>query len=101
MARNLFTSSSPAQQAVGNSAEQILGANPSRTELIIVNTGTVPVFLGLGRTPTGTAYHVALAPCGTANDGTGGSFICDWWTGPVQAIAPAGGGAVCATEISQ
>lgn len=101
MARNLLTSSAPAQQAVGASAGQILAANPSRAELIIVNTGTVPVLLCLGQTPTATAYHVPLSPCATANDGTGGSFVCDWWTGPVEAIAPAGGGTVCATEITQ
>lgn len=93
------TASAPAQQSVGNSASQILPQNQQRAELIIVNTGTVPIFLGLGAAPSGTAYHVALGPCSSANDGTGGSFVCDWWVGSVQAIAPAGGGSVCATEI--
>jgi hypothetical protein len=92
--------SAPAQQSVGNAAAQILAQNQNRAELIIVNTGTVPILLALGAAPTATAYHVALAPCSSANDGTGGSFVCDWWVGTVQAIAPAGGGTACVTEIT-
>jgi hypothetical protein len=96
------TCSAPAQTAVSNSASKVLSANGSRAELIVVNTGTVPVFLGFGPAqPSATAYHVALAPCSSANDGTGGSFVCDWWEGDVYAIAPAGGGTICIGELSE
>src|SRR5690242_13857613 len=100
-AREPFHSTAPSRQSVANTAGQIAGANASRAELIIVNVGTVPVLLALGQTPTASAYHVALTPCTTADDGTGGSFVCDYWTGAVQAIVASGTGAVCVTELTE
>ncbi len=94
------TSSVPSQQSVGTTAGTILGANNARKELIVQNTGTATVYLGLGQTPTTTAYHMAIAACANAtNDGSGGSFVSDLWKGSVVAIATVAGGTVVVTEL--
>src|ERR1700747_3367644 len=67
-------------------AAKILAANPLRFECIITNTGTTVIYLALGQSqPSTTAYHIALAGCSTANDGTGGTFISYGWQGAVLA----------------
>ena len=41
--------------------------------------------------PTATVYHVALAPCGSADDGTGAMFITETWTGQITAFSASAG----------
>lgn len=90
----------PAQTSVGAGAGQIIAANEARRGLIIQNTGTTIIYITLGSTaPTTTAYHVALRACSVANDGNGGIYNDDAWTGAVQAIGSAGGGSVVITEV--
>jgi hypothetical protein len=93
------TSNSPAQQSVTSTSSQILATNASRKEMTIVNTGTTAIYLGLGQTPTTTAYHVALSACTSANDGTGGTYTSDIWKGAVNAIC-ATSGTVVVTELT-
>lgn len=94
-------SSTPAQTSVGAVAGQVLAANVDRRGLVIQNTGTTVIYLVLGSgTPTTSVYHVALKPCASADDGLGGAYIDDGWTGAVQAIGSAGGGAIVITEIT-
>jgi hypothetical protein len=93
-------SSIPLQQTVGASAISILVANLTRLEAMVVNTGTTVIYLGLGRTPTIVNYHVALAACSVANDGTGGTYITDIWKGAINAISNGAGGTVCVTELT-
>lgn len=94
------TVSTPAQTTVSNAAGTLLVANRGRRGLLIQNTGTTVIYLVLGSaTPTATVYHVALAACTAANDGTGGIYNDDSWVGPVQAISSAVGGTVVITEI--
>jgi hypothetical protein len=93
------TSSSPAQQTVGSSASQILVANGGRLEVRVVNTGTTAVYLAFGKTPSSTAYAVALSACSVANDGTGGVWVSDLWKGNVNAISGTSG-TVCVTELT-
>jgi hypothetical protein len=98
------TSSSPSQKTVGNSSSQILAANGSRKGCHVKNTGTTTLYLGLGQTPTNTAYHIALPTSGNNNDGFGG----DWdgtisgvlWTGTVNAIGSGVGGTCVVTELT-
>src|SRR5271166_2195759 len=90
----------PSQQTVTSSSASVLAANNSRRELRVTNTGTVAVYLGLGQTPTATAYHVALAACTGANDGTGGSYTSDVWKGAVNAIVASTSGTVVVTELT-
>jgi hypothetical protein len=91
----------PAQTSVGAGAGQILAANANRRGMIIQNTGTTTIYLSLGGVnPTTTAYHFCLKACSGANDGSGGAYVDDVWTGAVQAIGSAGGGSVVITEIS-
>lgn len=90
------TCSSPSATAVSNSSAQILASNPSRIEVLVTNTSTHVIYLGLGQVPTTSAYHVALAACTLANDGTGGSYISDNWKGAINAIASVSGTVVVA-----
>jgi hypothetical protein len=99
-ARQRKTASAVAQTSVGAGAGVILAANDNRKGLIIVNTGTTIIYLGLGKTPTVTAYHYPLGACSIADDGKGGQYFDDSWTGAVSAIGSAGGGTIVITEIT-
>jgi hypothetical protein len=94
------TASVPVQKTVGSSSGQVLAANAARKGCAVVNTGTVPIYLGLGQTPTGTAYHIVLPACGNANDGSSarwdGTISGVLWTGAVNAICTGGGTCVVA-----
>jgi hypothetical protein len=80
-------------------AVQICLPNTQRKETILVNTGTTVIKVGLGLTPTQTAYSFALPPCNNSNDdGSGGVFVSDMWQGSIFAISDADGGSVCFTE---
>ncbi len=95
------TSSAAAQTSQGTTAVQVLAANANRKQLIILNTGTTTIKLLLGAgTPTQTSYHVALRGAGAADDGSGGSYVSDVWTGAVQAISSGASGAMVITELT-
>jgi hypothetical protein len=94
------TSSNVAQTSQGTTAAEVLASNANRKQAVIQNTGTTVVKLGLGRTPTATAYHVALKACASADDGTGGTFVTDLWTGAINAISSASGGTLVVTELT-
>jgi hypothetical protein len=95
------TASAPASTPVTSTSSSILAANSSRLEVTIVNTGTVPVYLGLnGKTPTSSAYHIALSPCTTAGDGTGGTYVSDSIKGAINAITASTSGSVVVTELT-
>ena len=88
-----------ANTSVSSASANKLPANGERIDFVIVNTDVVVVYLGLGQTPTATAYHVALSPCTVAHDGKGGTFSSDSWKGDVNAIVASTGGHVSITEI--
>lgn len=94
------TSSAVAQTAVGTSSVSVLSSNTARRECIVQNTGTTIIYLGLGQTPTTSNYHVALKSCSLANDGSGGIFLSDLWTGAINAIGSAASGTVVVTELT-
>jgi len=98
------TSTAPSRQTVSGSSGEILAANGSRKGCAVQNVGTVPVYLGLGQTPTASAYHIALPACGTSNDGSSsrwdGTLSGVLWQGAVNAITASGGGAIVATELT-
>jgi hypothetical protein len=87
-------------QTIGTSSSAVVNATPSRKEITITNTGTTVIFLGLGQTPTNTSYHVALAGCTVANDGTGSTYTSDIWKGAINAISSAGGGLLNVAELT-
>ncbi len=94
------TSSTPAQTAVAAADGEILAANTSRIRLMVQNTGLTVIKLNFGSVAvTQTAYHVALSACTGADDGSGGSYIDEVWTGAVRAISSAGGGTCVITEL--
>ena len=90
----------PAQTAVGTAEGQILASNSSRKRLMVQNTGTTVVKLAFGNAPTQTAYHVALLAGTAADDGTGGSYLDEVWTGTVRAISSAAGGTCVVSEYT-
>lgn len=95
------TTTAPAQSAVGTVAGQLLASNASRKRAMMQNTGTTVIKIALGATdPTQTAYHVALAPGAATDDGKGGVYIDEMWTGRIAAISSAAGGTVVVTELT-
>lgn len=94
------TASAPAQTTVGTTAGQVLAANTSRKRMMFQNVGTTVIKLAFGATPTQTAFHVSLAPGGTAGDGSSRMYTDDMWTGAVQAISSASGGLLVVTELT-
>ena len=95
------TVSEAAQTSVSGTAGQILAANADRKGLVIQNTGTTTIYLLLGSgTPTTTVYHVALKAAASADDGSGGAYLDDAWTGAVQAVGSGAGGTLVITEIT-
>lgn len=95
------SSNAPTQTAVTVAALNIVAANASRKRLIIQNTGTAVVKLTFSATnPTDTAYHYALAPASSNDDGTGASVFDDCWTGVVNAKATTNPSTVVVTEFS-
>lgn len=94
------TSSAVAQTSVGTTSVTALASNAARRECIVQNTGTTVIFLGLGQTPTNVNYHVALKSCTVSNDGTGGVFVSDLWTGAINAIGSAASGTIVVTELT-
>jgi Ice-binding-like len=94
------TGSVPAATTVTSTSSAILAANTARKECRVENTSTVAVYLGLGRVPTATAYHVALKACAVANDGTGGVYDSTVWKGAINAIVASTSGTVVVTELT-
>lgn len=81
--------------------EPVLQANPNRLEVTIQNTSTDVVYLILTQNKgTLVNYHIALAACSTAGDGTGGTWISDLWKGPVFALSSTGAGTLAVTEMT-
>jgi hypothetical protein len=94
------TAGACANTAVTSTTSVALAANAARREAIIVNTDVVVIYIGLGQTPTATAYHIVLKPCTVAHDGTGGSFVSDTWKGAINAITASTSGHVAVTELT-
>ena len=94
------TAGAPANTSVTSTTSVVLAANTARRECTIVNTDVVVVYLGLGQTPTATAYHIALSPCTVAHDGTGGTYTTDVWKGAINGIVASTSGHVAIVELT-
>lgn len=93
--------STPAQTSIGTAAALVLSANAKRKGFSAQNTGTTVIKLGFGATdPTQTVYHIALAACSVADDGTGGVYFDDAFTGDVRAISSGMGGTFLLSEYT-
>lgn len=92
--------STPAQMTIGTNAVTILLPNPLRKCVLIQNTGATILKFNFGTvSPTATVYHYALAAGGGADDGTGGVYIDENWTGAITMISSGMGGTFVLTEI--
>ena len=94
------TAGACANTVVNSTSASVLSANTARREVTIVNTDVVVVYLGFGQTPTATTYHIALSPCATAHDGTGGTYTSDIWKGAINAIVTSTSGHIAITELT-
>jgi hypothetical protein len=99
--RKASVASAPSRVAVGTTAVIALASNAARRGLLVQNAGTTVIKLTLGTVdPTATVYHVALKAGAAADDGLGGTYIDDQFTGAVRAISSAAGGAVVVLEVT-
>jgi hypothetical protein len=95
-----YNASVPAQQIIGTTAMMLYPGGACK-QIRIVNTGTTKIYLAFNdQVPSSTAYHIALAVCSSANDGTGGVYIDDVALGQINAVSSATGGTVCVTVIN-
>lgn len=93
--------SSAGPVTLGTSSTQLLAANPDRKRLILQNVGTTKIFVLFGSgTASSSNYHVALPAGGTSNDGSSPLYVDELWTGAIQAISSAVGGAIQALEFT-
>lgn len=100
-ARSRNTASTAAQTSLSDTSAQLLAANNNRKGLVVQNTGTTVIKLILGAgTVTQSVYHVALQAAAAADDGSGGVYLDDAWTGAVQGISSAAGGTLVITEVT-
>lgn len=90
-----FTGHHPEPQSPGsrihsgnNASILLLAANGRRRQARFQNVGTTAVFLALGSTASNTdgTYFWILAPCSGSQDGYGGGYVEDLWTGPISAF---------------
>ena len=93
------TASTPAQTSIGTAAAVVLPADAKRKCFTVQNTGVTVIKLGFGATPTQTVYHMALQAAAGADDGSGGVYIDDSWTGVVWAISSSAGGTAVIAEF--
>ena len=65
-----------------------LAVNLDRKRFTIQNQSDAdPLFIKLGAGASGSDYHVILAACTSAEDGTGGIFTLDGYQGEVSVYA--------------
>lgn len=91
----------PNASAAGTGNTQVCQKNANRKEIILVNVGTVTIFISLGQPATSQNYSFALSPCAIANDGTGGLWISDIWQGEIHAITANGAGSAGLLNVTE
>lgn len=62
----------------------IFTTNEDRNHLFIQNVGISPIFVALSGEASSTNYNMILAAGEVAEDGNGGIWSTDSWTGPVS-----------------
>lgn len=87
--------------ASGLGSTQVCQKNKNRKEIILVNVGTVTIYISLAQPATSQNYSFALSPCQNANDGTGGSWISDIWQGEIHAITANGAGSAGLLNVTE
>lgn len=80
MARSVVANTPEILEAAGT----VLAANLDRNQWAIQNLGTNPLFVRLGAGASTSVFHVLLKGGAGADDGTGGFFSDDLYTGIVS-----------------
>lgn len=75
-----------------------LAANERRLWWGIINLDTDAVLVKMGAGASAASFHVPLKACTLADDGSGGAFFDDTYTGIVTLIAAAGAPRVSVIE---
>lgn len=73
----LFQSTGATNTPAIASASTALVANPKRTQWLIQNLGTNPLFVRLGASASNTVFHTVLKASVIQDDGTGGVMSQD------------------------
>lgn len=83
-----LTSFSPLASSVNTpsiaSSATALSANATRQSFVITNSGTNVLYVRLAASASTTVFHAALKACTTNDDGTGGTFYSDEYSGLVS-----------------
>jgi len=96
------TITSPANGGVtvlSASAVSILAASDYRKSFLVANQGTSKLYVKLGATATSSSWHFVLPPCGSDDDGTGGTVSVDGYVGVVSVISSTSTGRVSFVEF--
>jgi hypothetical protein len=75
-----------------------LAANEKRLWWGIINLNTAAVLVKMGAGASAISFHVPLKACTAADDGSGGAFFDDTYTGIVTILAAAGSPRVSVIE---
>jgi len=81
------------------SAVSILAAADYRKSFLVTNQGTSKLYVKLGETATSASWHFVLPPCGSDDDGTGGTVSVDGYVGIVSVISSTSAGRVSYVEF--
>lgn len=71
--------------AIVTSGGDVIASNANRKAWAIQNLGTNPLFVRLATGASSTVFHVVLKGCAVADDGSGGYFSDEVYTGVVSA----------------
>jgi len=77
----------------------VMAASDYRKSFLVANQGTSKLYVKLGATATSTSWHFVLPPCGSNDDGTGGTVSVDGYVGVVSVISSTSTGRVSHVEF--
>lgn len=98
-ARTITSAPSGGVDVLSASAVDILAASDYRKSFLVSNQGTSKLYVKLGATASATSWHFVLPPCGSNDDGTGGTVSVDGYVGVVSVISSTSTGRVSYIEF--
>ena len=98
-ARTITSPAAGGVTALSAIASDILSASDYRKSFLVANQGTSKLYVKLGATATTASWHFVLPPCGSNDDGTGGTVSVDGYVGVVSVISSTSTGRVSYIEF--
>lgn len=90
-----------ADSGIATEAGEVLPANPRRLWWGIINLKNAPVLVKLGADASAADFHVPLKGGAAVDDGNGGSFFDDTYTGVVSIAVSGGAPRVSVIEVNK